>query len=137
MELGIRSMSLDGIVVNRYSKMCFPVGVEMKKEPLHPAESGRTFVYAAEQAREIVSNVNSEAIFADGFDDAIMGYGSNGAAVYDYDKCCHILMDTSDMDESEANEYMQFNVVGAYVGDFTPIFIHTFVAIDDFHLLQP
>ena len=124
MELGIRSMSLDGIVVNRYSKMCFPVGVEMKKEPLHPA-------------REIVSNVNSEAIFADGFDDAIMGYDSNGAAVYDYDKCCHILMDTSDMDESEAHEYMQFNVVGAYVGDFTPIFIHTFVAIDDFHLLQP
>ena len=111
MELGIRSMSLDGIIVNRYSKMCYPVGVEMKKETIHPA-------------REIVSSANSEAMFADGFDDAIMGYDSNGIAVYNYDKCCNILMDTSDMDEREAHEYMEFNVVGAYVGDFTPIFIH-------------
>lgn len=101
MELGIRSV------------MCFPVGIEMKKEStIHPA-------------REIVSSANSEAMFADGFDDAIMGYDSNGIAVYNYDKCCNILMNTSDMDEGEAHEYMEFNVVGAYIGDFTPIFIHT------------
>jgi len=29
------------------------------------------------------------------------------------------------MDYSEAVEYMEFNVVGGYVGEFTPIFIET------------
>jgi len=28
------------------------------------------------------------------------------------------------MTTQEAHEYMEFNVVNAYVGDFTPIFIH-------------
>ena len=131
-------MSLDGIVVNRYSKMCFPVGVEMKKESTNEKSFEGTWSKTSiHSAREIVASVNSEAIFADGFDDAIMGYDSDGRAVYDYDKCSHILMETSDMDEREAHEYMEFNVVSAYVGDFTPVFIHTFVAVDDFHLLKP
>ena len=118
--------------------MCFPIGVGMKESTTNDYKVIETKKESTNEkslegtwsktpihpAREIVASVNSEAIFADGFDDAIMGYDSNGIAVYDYNKCCHILMDTSDMDESEANEYMQFNVVGAYVGDFTPIFIH-------------
>jgi hypothetical protein len=29
------------------------------------------------------------------------------------------------MDIHDAQEYMEFNVVGAYVGELTPIFIHT------------
>ena len=31
------------------------------------------------------------------------------------------------MSYPEAHEFMEFNVVGAYVGDFTPIFVHSLV----------
>ena len=108
MEQGTRGMNLDGLVVNRYSKMCFPVGVKMK-----------------ENYKEHIADINSEALFADGFDDAIVGYDAVGfRVVYDYDKCSDILMKRDGMTEHEAHEYMEFNVVSAHVGDFTPIFIH-------------
>ena len=76
--------------------------------------------------REQIADINPEALFADGFDEAIVGYESNGAcAVYNYDKCLDVLTKRDGMDSHEAHEYMEFNVVSAYVGDFTPVFIHT------------
>ena len=33
-------------------------------------------------------------------------------------------MERDSMTEHEAHEFMEFNVVNSYVGDFTPIFIH-------------
>ena len=68
-------------------------------------------------------------LFADGFDDAILGIGRRATqpevVAYDYEKCVLILMDR-EMTEEEAREYMEFNVVGAFVGDRTPIFIEPF-----------
>ena len=88
--------------------MCFPVGVKMK-----------------ENYKEHIADINSEALFADGFDDAIMGYDAVGyRVVYDYDKCMEVLQKRDGMTASESHEFMEFNVIGAYVGDFTPIFIH-------------
>ena len=77
--------------------------------------------------KEQIADINADALFADGFDEAIIGYEATGAcAVYDYDKCLKVLMERDDrMDFPEAHEFMEFNVVSAYVGDFTPIFIHT------------
>ena len=72
----------------------------------------------------IISDINPDAVFADGFDAAIIGYDANCTVVYDYDKCMKILMKRDNMTEHEAHEYMEFNVVSAHVGDFTPIFIH-------------
>ena len=76
--------------------------------------------------REHIADINPKALFADGFDEAIIGYEANGACVvYDYDKCLKTLIgDGRSMDEHEAHEYMEFNVISAYVGDFTPIFVH-------------
>ena len=75
--------------------------------------------------KEHIADINSEALFADGFDDAIVGYDAVGfRVVYDYDKCSDILMKRDGMTEHEAHEFMECNVVGAYVGDFTPISIH-------------
>ena len=69
-------------------------------------------------------------LFADGFDDAILGIGRRATqpevVAYDYEKCVLILMDRDEMTEEEAREYMEFNVVGAFVGDRTPIFIEPF-----------
>ena len=105
--------------------MCFPIGVGMK-------ESTTKDYKVTEKKKEvqhytctdIISDINPEAMFADGFDAAIIGYDANCTVVYDYDKCMKILMERDSMTEHEAHEFMEFNVVGAYVGDFTPIFIH-------------
>jgi len=81
----------------------------------------------SDERREVIAGVNSEALFADGFDDAIIGYDASGAcAVYDYKRCVDILMKRDNMDLHEAHEYMEFNVISAYVGDYTPIFVHRF-----------
>ena len=88
--------------------MCFPIGVEMKKDH-----------------KEHIADINSEALFADGFDDAIIGYDAVGfRVVYDYDKCSDILIKRDGMTKHEAHEFMEFNVVGAFVGDFTPLFVN-------------
>lgn len=64
---------------------------------------------------------------ADGFDDAIMGVcricADHDRLVYDYDDCVKILMDRDGMTWEEAVEYLEFNVLGAYVGEETPAFI--------------
>lgn len=68
----------------------------------------------------------SETLTADGFEDALIGIGwqhTKALAVYDYDKCVGILIDRDDMTREEAVEHMEFNVVGSYVGEFTPIFV--------------
>ena len=77
--------------------------------------------------KEQIADLNPESLFADGFDRALVGYNASSfCAVYDYDKCMTILMERDEMNYEEAHEYMEFNVVSAYVGDFTPSFVHTF-----------
>ncbi len=77
-------------------------------------------------AREEVSLLNPAALAADGLDDAIIGFGQQfpkePLLVYDYDKCVEIFM-AQGMSHEEAVEWMEFNVVNAYHGEGTPIFI--------------
>ena len=81
-------------------------------------------------ARSFIGDINEQALFADGFDDAIIGYDASGfCVVYDYNKCLDVLVKRDKMSMREAHEYMEFNVVGAFVGDFTPHFVHTLVTI--------
>jgi hypothetical protein len=65
-----------------------------------------------------------DAICADGFDDAIIGYSTHDIVCYSYKKCIQILMNEHDMDLDQAIEFLDYNVVGSYVGENTPIFIH-------------
>ena len=106
--------------------MCFPIGVNMVKRKYNiNAKKEYPYTVDCSSKRSFISDVNSEALFADGFDDAIMGYDAVGyRVVYDYDKCMEVLQKRDGMTASESHEFMEFNVIGAYVGDFTPIFIH-------------
>ena len=75
---------------------------------------------------DFLSECYPESLTADGLDDAIVGNcASSGTVVYDYNKCLKIFMKRDNMDYETAHEHMEFNVVSAYVGDLTPIFIHT------------
>ena len=63
------------------------------------------------------------SIFYDGFDDAIIGVELNTfRIIYSTTKCIEILC--KDMSEDDAREYFDFNVVGGYVGEKTPIFCY-------------
>ena len=68
-------------------------------------------------------------IIADGFESAFLGVGfglnSTDIAVYDYDVCAEVLMVRDNMSVEEAYEFLDFNVVGAYVGEGTPLFTRT------------
>ena len=76
---------------------------------------------------EEISELNPEAMMADGFDDAILGmciqFGAEPLVAYDYEKCLNILMERDGMDRTEAIDFMEFNVIGSYVGLNTPVFI--------------
>jgi hypothetical protein len=67
---------------------------------------------------------DQEIQLADGYEDAFVGIATQfdrTFAVYDRAKCIDIL--TKDMSYDEAEEYFQFNVEGAYVGENTPAFL--------------
>lgn len=65
-----------------------------------------------------------EITLADGFADAFLGIGrqfSKPIAVYSRRKCIEVLM--RDMDQEQAEEYFEFNLAGAWVGESTPIYL--------------
>ena len=71
----------------------------------------------------------TEALHAVGFDDALIGYTTrfgydmNGIAIYDTDKCLDILMQRDNMSYEDAYDFFEYNVLGSWVGDKTPIFM--------------
>jgi len=66
-----------------------------------------------------------ELLKADGFDDAIIGIDlSSERIVYDVDMMTNILI-SDGMEELDAIEYLEYNVLNAYVGEKTPIYINS------------
>lgn len=65
-----------------------------------------------------------ELLLADGFDEAILGieYNSN-RVVYSYDKMIDLLTEDNEMSTEDAVEFLEYNVLNAYVGEQTPIFV--------------
>jgi hypothetical protein len=58
----------------------------------------------------------------DGFDEAIIGVDeASMRLVYSVSKCISIIEFDQNMTRTEAIEYFEFNVRGAYVGEKTPI----------------
>ena len=53
----------------------------------------------------------------------ISGAGLSDRMCYDYDKCVQLLVDRDGMDLEEAEEFFAFNILGAYVGEHTPVFL--------------
>jgi len=70
----------------------------------------------------------NECLIATGFDDALIGMteGMNPVAVYDYWECINCLVRQDGMLWEEAVEFMDFNVLSAYVGEKTPVYIRDF-----------
>lgn len=64
---------------------------------------------------------------ADGFDEALIGLGrrcsQEDVLVYDFDKAVKILVDRDKMAVDEAMEFLEYNTLGAWVGEETPMFV--------------
>jgi hypothetical protein len=74
-----------------------------------------------EQIKQLYSD--EELLIADGFDDAIIGVDDeNVRVVYDVFKIISILIQDG-MSTDEAFEFYQYNILGAYVGENTPLFV--------------
>ena len=71
--------------------------------------------------------MEDDVLLADGLDDAFLGVAHRGGgppvAVYDYAACVAVLQRDQGWDEEGAEEWMAFNVAGAYVGPQTPFFL--------------
>jgi hypothetical protein len=76
--------------------------------------------------REILAESNEGMLFADGFDEALVGIVERGnglpVALYDTFKCIEVLMDEG-MTEEDAWDHFCYNVLGSYVGEYTPAFM--------------
>lgn len=83
--------------------------------------------------REILDNLrelNPEALLADGLEDALIGYTLNThmehVAVYSYPKCVEVLVSRDGMEPEDAEEFLGFNTLCAYVGKHGPIYVQVY-----------
>lgn len=82
-----------------------------------------------EQIQEQLIEANPDAIFYDGLEVALIGICRRfnvTVALYDYEKCIEALMGDGGTRE-EVIEYLEYNTLGAWVGENTPAF---FVEVD-------
>jgi hypothetical protein len=80
--------------------------------------------------RDWASRFNDGALLADGFEDAILGVAERCSmaplVVYDVGKCIDILMQRDGMTYDDALEFFEFNTLGAWFGEYTPLFLHRY-----------
>jgi hypothetical protein len=76
-------------------------------------------------------------LLADGFNDAVIGMGERAGqptiVVYDFDKCVAILCERDGLDYDDAVEFMYYNVVGAWVGEETPLFVKRVNSVEELY----
>lgn len=87
-----------------------------------------------EEFRSLAAADFPDALFADGLDGAIIGVarrcGQPPLVAYSVTKCLEIFV-AQGMTEEEAEEFFEFNVVGAWVGPNTPTFVYDALSAKD------
>ena len=77
--------------------------------------------------REKISDIyGEELIFADGFDDAIIGVATgfdSQRVVYCYVTMIETMMKEDDISYEDALDWIEYNTLGSYIGKNTPIYV--------------
>lgn len=80
-----------------------------------------------EEINEHLEAMGESTLLMDGFDEAFIGFSRRinepVLAVYDYDKMVDVLVKRDGLGYDEAVEYIDYNCVGAWVGEQTPIIV--------------
>ena len=78
----------------------------------------------------IRAELDEDAIVFDNpsFDNSIIGFTTDGQAVYDYEKMVEELMKDDGISEQEAVDWIEYNTIRAipYAGDMRPVVMFTF-----------
>tara|TARA_Y100000401_G_C8318845_1_gene224066 strand:- start:771 stop:1073 length:303 start_codon:yes stop_codon:yes gene_type:complete len=78
------------------------------------------------KSEEIAKLFGDDTLFATDLDDSIAGVSlgfNSGIVVYDTEKIAKILMEREGMSHEDAWDHIEYNIIGAYVGDKTPIWM--------------
>jgi len=78
-------------------------------------------------SREEIEEINPEALLCDGFDEAIIDMAErinlSHVVAYDVDKMLEIMVERDGMTYEEPMEYFDYNILGAWMGEYTPVYI--------------
>ncbi len=77
-----------------------------------------------EELKSSIAEANELAMLVDGHDNALAGWSTDGKAIYRVYDIVATLMERDGMTYEEAMEYFDFNILGAYVGEYTPIYMY-------------
>jgi len=84
------------------------------------------------EIKEQLAEENPHAILYDGFEKALVNIayrvGMQPVACYDMRKCIEILMKNNKISYEEAVEYFEYNTMGLWAGESTPIFINHYAS---------
>ena len=85
-------------------------------------------IMTRDECVEALVDCEHEIMFADGFDDAIIGvffgiFDRPAGVVYDGGMVIDLLVERDGMTEEEATEHFVYNIEGSYVGPGTPLFV--------------
>lgn len=76
--------------------------------------------------KEHLAEYNEDILFADGFDHCVIGiaeqFGKSPVVVYDKAKVLTTLM-SNGMTYEDATEHYEYNMLGSFLGDSTPIYL--------------
>ena len=82
-----------------------------------------------EMLNDYLNEIDTEILLMDGFDEAFIGTSQRinepVLAVYSYDKLVDLLMTRDGMDDEQAMEFVEYNCVGAWIGERTPIIVRS------------
>ena len=80
---------------------------------------------AAADVREFIAQLNPEAILWDGLDSCLIGISAEGRAIYSIEELILHFQVEEQMSEQDAAEHVDYNILGAYVGEYTPIHMYS------------
>lgn len=88
-----------------------------------------------EQIQKYLEDMGETVTVAEGLDDALIGFSRRinepMLAVYSAEKVIEVLMERDGMSAEEAEEFAEFNIFGAWIGQTTPIFVKAMESVDD------
>lgn len=80
-----------------------------------------------QEINEHLEAMEENALLMDGFDEALIGFSQRIneplLAVYSWEKMMSVCIERDGMSDEEAEEYISYNCIGAWVGEQTPIIV--------------
>lgn len=80
-----------------------------------------------EEIDQHLQNIGESTLLMDGFDEALIGFSQRIneplLAVYKWQRMVQILKNRDKMSYEDAVEYIEYNCIGAWIGEQTPIIV--------------